>query len=75
MICAFSYYNQRMSAAFAKDTREYITHRLSQELDLVRQKLPKHTTYTYDVELALCAMWDYKSIAALRCFRTRLFTT
>lgn len=64
-----------MSAAFAKDIHEYITHRLSRELDLVRQKLPKHTNYIYDVELALCAMWAYKSIAALRCFRTRLDTT
>ncbi|KAJ9645086.1 hypothetical protein H2201_001119 [Coniosporium apollinis] len=75
LFTAAAYYNTSMPRELKRDTEVWLAITLASELDLVQNQGPKPTVRPTDVEVAIRAMWDYRSVAAIRTFRARFLAT
>src|SRR2546421_2236790 len=75
LFCAAAYYNTSVPRGLRQDTKIWINGPLCADMDLVRHKIPKPIASHTDVEIAIRAMWDVRSLASIRTFRIRFIAT
>jgi len=75
LLSALSYWNEALDRELRRQTRLWVTGPMADDLDLVRHKKPKSTTYEADVQIAIAAIWDPNASASFKTFRVRFYGT
>lgn len=78
LFSAFAYYHQPLEDELRNNAMLWIRSKLTQELNLNREKKTKPIAYHRDVELVIAAIWDFRALASIKSiwamFNTTLLT-